>query len=527
MAKELTNEDVIRELIEDEQPAMTSTTKEDGSVTEDVEAEEIPEVEKGPDQIKADNYEEFDYSKKPFSDTTLGKLLKPLTFIFYPVAWVVLALRNVLVTFGMDKASKQKYFKNMEEEAQIAREKARKETPYVANNKMAIIKKYDEQIKALGPIDTEEKNKQRQLILTEEVKELALLSHTSGKTFYIVLQDKSAIEFRATDKYVEMCFSNPPQRVGNDKYESYTFGTVFGNIRYSTTGQVINSTKARSVNINTVLARINERGGIDPELDTLKQNAVVKELSTFTNKRNKIDIINAPEGVNPGHENDGYNDRLTKEEKIQLLGGDTPFLPERVAEEQFVALATIDNQDYYIIGTSEKDATICPVEFKEDGKVKYDPEKGDILKIENGESLEDIVKEKYPNSKIEINQPYTIKDEDLERCVNAQAIITKEIEKKAEEISKPVQEEISTKIVENVKNKETKTPEKKEIEDSTLEEVSEKPQTKTVKKTKTVTTQKYEDRHGNTVNANDLSDRDKVNPKKTTKKTQTQEELEH
>ncbi len=243
----------------------------------------IPGIADGPEQSNASEYEKYDYSHRPLSQLPWLRFLKPLTYLAYPFVWAVAALRNLLVTAGMDSKARERYFKEMSERAAIEREKATKETPYVANKKMEIVQ-------SIKDMKNEEE-------LKNKLSELAYLCHDTGCTFYVILEDRSAIQFTKNEKYVEMSFSEKPQKINGQDYETYVFGTSFGNVRYRTTNEWITSRKPSSININTVMARVVERGGFSKDIDTLKSTAGIVKVNEFVKPKDAAEL-----GSNPGHD---------------------------------------------------------------------------------------------------------------------------------------------------------------------------------------------------------------------------------
>lgn len=307
-------EENIQNVVEmDESLALNEEIKTEGD------HENIGAIDAGPEQIEAQALEALDRSEKSFyKNSILGRIGRALLHIFDPILWIGMAIRNMLLTAGMDSEARQKYFKEMADRAEIMRKEATKETPYVANKKMEILNRANEGFK-LSEKDRENiKTLGTQNVYTmKRIEELAKLCYETGCTFHVVLQDKSAIEFRKNEKYVEMLFSEKPHKLKGNEYETYVFGTPFGNIKFK---DGFSGSKAVTVNVNTVVARVSERGGFNTQIDTLKQNAQVVELSNFTKKK---DVIELDESINPGHEENGKEENakeeLTREEPVEEL----------------------------------------------------------------------------------------------------------------------------------------------------------------------------------------------------------------
>lgn len=242
----------------------------------------------GAEQIEAQNYEKYDKvsASTRFWSSGIGKVLKKIgDFLMTPVVVAMDALRKAVLVLALSKTERQAFYKEEEKKALIDARKKTVETPVVANEKMQIINN-------------------KELDNNQKIEQLANLCHRTGCEFYVVLNDKSAIKFNKHEKYVEMAFSEPPALRGKNKVETYLFGTTFGNIRYSTHGEIANG-KIKDKNINTVLARIDERGGINTEIDSLKDTAVVTQIPTFQEIRDRTEYSAEPEKgeieENPGH----------------------------------------------------------------------------------------------------------------------------------------------------------------------------------------------------------------------------------
>ena len=301
----------------------------------------------------------------------------------------------------LPKEYKERYIAQ-EEIAQrkyIARQK--KENAYVANKKMQIIHKLDkvkaeitttkdsltEHNKKLSEVEKalknnpdnkellsektaltnkiadlnaklEEQGNSLDATTAEVIKNLATLCHETGKEFMVVLQDGGALRFSNMEKDVEICYSNAPtvgkDKNGKDKEPSYLFSTAIGTASFSAAGEWRNGV-IKDVNINNVMARIAQHGGINPEFDTLTSNIKVEQVNPYTGNRESVHQTIEPKAEDIGpHEVDVVD--LTPEQRASIQPEqefDVSYYqsPAKMGEEVHkVAIYQIEDNGYIAYG---------------------------------------------------------------------------------------------------------------------------------------------------------------------------------
>ncbi len=322
-------------------------------------------------QIASGEYEQYDKTQKDEYKRLYGsgpKWLrsfgKALVAVFSVFPMIFERIRFAL----LPKEYREKVILQEEAKERKFLQWQKKENAMVANKKMEIIKAiepyakqvkeaqaaYDEAARS-GKLNDEIINALKNSkdtynkAIVDSLEKLCNLCHETGKEFNIILSDGGALRFSRMEGDVEICYSNAPKERQNGEL-SYLFGTSEGTATYSRKGEWLNG-HLRALDVNNIVARIEQHGGINTEIDSLNSRIQVEQVNPFTGKMTATNVqaIENENGVEEVKTRDA--DELTKEDAKDLLPA-----------------ATLTA---YVYENEQADIKAAVYEYVEDNTVKY------------------------------------------------------------------------------------------------------------------------------------------------------------
>lgn len=115
----------------------------------------------------------------------------------------------------------------------------------------------------------------------QKLEKLAALSHRTGQTFEVALNNGSFLKFEKNDRVCQIRYSDLGKNIGNDLTKTYTFSAPIDAVHYSGMGTLGNGV-VLSTNLAEILKMIDDAGGFDASKDGLDQMAHQRNISVFT-----------------------------------------------------------------------------------------------------------------------------------------------------------------------------------------------------------------------------------------------------